>query len=368
MTLLHKHRYDDDTSQSIVTAAPISAESVAIVDVRKAGIWSDISRHRFGSLFSSPPWIEAVGRTYDFEILASAHTTGGRIDAALPFSHVRDIRGSRVICLPFSDYCDPLVDDAGIWADLIAPVLALNAPISLRCLRNTIPVQDTRFKLRARALWHAVDLTRPEDELWAGLTGSARQNVRKAQRGGVVVRAGSSLEDVRLFHRMHCHLRKLKYRLLGQPWAFFENLYELFAPGGIAVLLAELDGVPIAGILFLEWNGTLYYKFNASFDQQFRPNDLLAWHGILLGKERGLARLDFGLSDVEQPGLVRYKRKFATEEREICLLQWRPDAYSDPRGEQAGRTLGRMTRLFTDPTVPDEIARAAGDELYRFFC
>jgi CelD/BcsL family acetyltransferase involved in cellulose biosynthesis len=374
MTLLHRHRYREDahgTDAGRFTAAPAldATRSVAILDARNGELWSDIARHRFGSLFSSPPWIEAVGRTYDFEILASAQMRAGRIDAALPFSHVRDLRGSRVVCLPFSDYCDPLVEDAETWMDLIAPVLALNAPVSLRCLRNTIPAQDARFKLRARALWHGVDLTKPEDELWAGLTGSARQNVRKAQRANVVVRAGRALEDVRLFHRMHCHLRKVKYRLLGQPMAFFENLYELFAPGGgITVLLAERDGTPLAGILFLEWNGTLYYKFNASLDPEFRPNDLLAWHGILLGRERGLARLDFGLSDVEQPGLVRYKRKFATEEREISLLQWRPEAYADPRGEQAGRTLGRVTRLLTDPTVPDEIARAAGDELYRFFC
>jgi CelD/BcsL family acetyltransferase involved in cellulose biosynthesis len=372
MTLLQRHRYGEGTSeesQSIATPAASATERAVIVDARNEAAWDAIARHRLGSLFSSPPWIEAVGRTYDFEILASARMKGGAIEAALPFSHVRDIRGERALCLPFSDYCDPLVDDAETWGELIAPVLALNVPVSLRCLRNDIPVRDNRFTLTARALWHGIDLTKPEAELWDGLGGSARQNVRKAQRAGVVVRAGKSLEDVRLFHRMHCHLRKLKYRLLGQPVAFFENLHEMFSPsGGITVLLAEHSGTPIAGILFLEWNGTLYYKFNASFDREFRPNDLLAWQGILLGKERGLSRFDFGLSDSEQSGLVRYKRKFATEEREISLLRWRPESYADPRGEQAGRMLGRMTRLLTDPAVPDEIARAAGDDLYRFFC
>jgi hypothetical protein len=88
----------------------------------------------------------------------------------------------------------------------------------------------------------------------------------------------------------------------------------------------------------------------------------------LLGRRHGLTQLDFGLSDIEQPGLVRYKRKFATEERDIWLLQWRPEAYADPRGEQAAQMLGRVTRLLTDPAVPDEIAPAAGNDLYRFFC
>lgn len=168
---------------------------------------------------------------------------------------------------------------------------------------------------------------------------------------------------------MHCHVRKSKYRLLAQPLAFFESLHASFAAEGrLTVLLAEVEGTPVAGILFLEWGDTLYYKFNASFDRQLRPNDLLVWEGIRLGRERGLARLDFGLSDAQQPGLVRYKSKFATEDGEISLLRWQPPDHADPRGELAGQTLHRMTHLLTDPLVPDDITRAGGDALYRFFC
>jgi len=156
--------------------------------------------------------------------------------------------------------------------------------------------------------------------------------------------------------------------MLAQPLAFFEALHEIFSPSDrITVLIAEHEGEPIAGILLLEWHDTLYYKFNASLKQHFRPNDLMAWEAMLLGHRRGLTRLDFGVSDLDQPGLVRYKSKFATEERDIDFLQYLPVAYSDPRGDQASEVLGRMTQLLTDTSVPDEITRAAGGELYRFF-
>jgi CelD/BcsL family acetyltransferase involved in cellulose biosynthesis len=300
---------------------------------------------------------------------ASVHLSNGVVVAAIPFTHVRDVRGERVVSLPFSDYCDPLVEDGEVWKDLVAPILAYDSPVMLRCLRNAVPVEDTRFQASLRGLWHGIDLTRTEKDLWATLDGSARQNVRKAQRNGVVVREGRTLNDVRIFHDMHCRLRKSKHRLLAQPLAFFEALHGLFAPcDGLTVLLAEFDGEAIAGIFFLEWGGTLYYKFNASVDQRHCPNDFLAWQGILMGRQRGLARLDFGLSDVAQSGLIRYKRKFATEEQHIWLLQWRPQGYCDPRGEQVSQMLGRVTSLFTDPAVPDAIARAAGSELYRYFC
>jgi len=343
--------------------------SATVIDMRRDDLWGSVADHRFGSLFSSPPWIEAVARAYGFEMSASVQLKSGVVAAGVPFVHVRDIRGERIVCLPFSDYCDPLVEDGEAWRDLVDPIFAYDLPIALRCLRNSVPVEDARFQAHLRGLWHGVDLIRSEDDLWSTLDGSARQNVRKAQRNGVTVREGRTLLDVRTFHEMHCRLRKSKHRLLAQPLGFFETLYEVFSPSdGLTVLLAECSGKVVAGILFLEWGDTLYYKFNASVDQRHCPNDLLAWEGIRMGRRRGLARLDFGLSDIEQPGLVRYKRKFATEEKGIQFLRWRPQGYSDPRAEEATQMLGRVTSLLTDPAVPDDIARAAGNELYRYFC
>ena len=339
------------------------------IDVRSTPQWPEFARHRFGSLFSCPNWINAIANTYGFAINASVRTNGGRIEAAIPYCRISDIRGDRIISLPFSDYCDPFVSDSETWKQLIAPLLAEKVPISLRCLRSEVPAVDERFQRKVPALWHGVDLTISEEGLWAGLHSSARQNVRKARTSGVVVRNGFTIEDMRTFHRMHSKLRKSKYRLLAQPLTFFENVFHEFArTGGVNVLIAERDGEPIAGIVLLEWNGTLYYKFNASLDQRYCPNDLLAWHALQYGRQRGMVRLDFGLSDLEQPGLIRYKRKFATDEREISFLHWRPDGYANAKGEQASQILGQVTRWLTEAAVPDEITRAAGEKLYRYFC
>lgn len=327
------------------------------------------AEHRLASLFSSPAWIEALSCAYGLRIEASAVLRHGRAEAALPFCRIADIRGERIACLPFSDYCDPLVEDPADWTALLAPLLAAGVPVRMRCLRNELPVADGRLRLSGQALWHAVDLGREEGAIWAALDGSARQNIRKAARHGVVVRRSSSLDDLRRFHAIHARLRKAKYRMLAQPFAFFEALHAGFAPGErLHLLLAEVDGTAVAGILLLEWGDTLYYKFNASIETHLRPNDLLAWEGIRLGRGRGLARLDFGLSDADQPGLVRYKAKFATEQRAISMLDWRPAHHADPRGEEVGRALHHLTRLLTEPSVPDTVTCAAGDQLYRYFC
>jgi CelD/BcsL family acetyltransferase involved in cellulose biosynthesis len=343
--------------------------SVRVINAQNKQLWPSGAEHNLSSLFSSPLWIETLTRTYGFEILASTFTWPGEIQDAVLFSHVSDLRGERIVCLPFSDYCDPLVQDAEAWQEAIKPILALSLPVTLRCLRNEIPVNDSRFATVGRLMWHSVDLRRSEEELWAGFSGSARQNVRKAERSGVVVREARSLEAVRVFHRMHCHVRKSKYRLFAQPAAFFDNLYQIFGVSQLlTVLLAEVDGFPIAGVFYLEWGDTLYYKFNASVDQRYCPNDLLAWEGIRLGQRRGLAHLDFGVSDPVQLGLIRYKRKYATQERSVSVLRWQPPDHVNMRGDRVGRMFNRITQLLTDPAVPDEITRAAGDELYRYFC
>jgi hypothetical protein len=75
--------------------------------------------------------------------------------------------------------------------------------------------------------------------------------------------------------------------------------------------------------------------------------------------------VDWGISDLDQPGLVAYKRKWASEERRVVTLRGGPDP--TPKTE-VGTMLGELTRLFTEPSVPDEISTQAGALLYRHFC
>ena len=340
-----------------------------VVGTCDPGFWNNLAEHPSCSLFTSRPWMEAVAATYGFSISASARVIRDKVAEAIMFSHISDIRGDRIVSFPFSDFCDPLVTDVVEWRECVAPLLDQRVPVNLRCLRNDIPATDHRFQAVKQLAWHGTDLTRPEEALWAALPGSARTEIRKARRRQLVVRQGRSLDDVRKFYAMHCYVRKAKYRLLAQPFAFFEQLHAAFAPSGhLTVLLAEDRGVTVAGIFFIEWADTLDHKFNASLDQAAAPNDLLVWEGIRMGQRRGLKLVDFGASDLDQPGLMRFKRKYATEERAIVCYRWEPEEYVPARSRQADRLLGSITQLLIDPTVPDAITRAAGDKLYGLFC
>ena len=122
-------------------------------------------------------------------------------------------------------------------------------------------------------------------------------------------------------------------------------------------------------MLYLEWQHTLYYKFNASDPDELtlRPNDLLMWSGMELAQERGLDTLDLGLSDWDQDGLVRYKRKFATREGSILFLRSASRTDSTHQDKHALRVMGALTELLTDVDVPDHITERAGEAMYRVF-
>ena len=158
--------------------------------------------------------------------------------------------------------------------------------------------------------------------------------MRAATRHGVTVRFGSGLDDARAYHDLHRRTRKRKHRLLAQPVSFFENIWKQFSPDdSIVVGFAEHEGDVIAASFYLVWNDVWYYKFGASIFERsvVRPNEILAWESIRNGRDRGCRSYDWGVSDLDQPGLVAYKRKLATEERRVSVLRHTPAGYTNPQ-------------------------------------
>jgi CelD/BcsL family acetyltransferase involved in cellulose biosynthesis len=340
------------------------------IDPRSNPLWERLVTRQPSSVFHSPAWTRVLAETYGLDVRAIVLVDGARQPrAGIPFCRISDIMGERIVSLPFSDFCDPLVGDTDDWSALVDGLLAEGCPVSIRCLHNRLPCADERFALVGQARWHGVDLGGEPCALWSGVHESSRRAIQKARRQGVSVRLARGTDELRAFHEMHVRVRKYKYHLLAQPYAFFESIWRHFveAQRG-ALLLAVHDGWIIGGVMLLEWQGGLYYKFNASVAATLscRPNDLLMWETIKYGQERGCSHLDLGLSDWDQEGLIRYKRKFATCEGVISSLQHSPDAEQLRRQCEMRSMFGRLTGAFADASVSDEVSKTAGELLYRF--
>lgn len=341
------------------------------VDAASDALWQTLVEQQRSDVFHSPAWARVLAKTYGFHPRARLLVDGaGKPQAGITYCRVEDMMDERTISLPFSDFCDVMVANQAQWQQLMGGLLDEGRRIRLRCLHNEMALADERFETVGRARWHGIDLQRDEESLWQGLHSSARRAIRKAREQGVSVRRSTDKADLRAFYEMHFGLRKYKYQLLAQPYRFFEHIWDEFiATERGALMVAVYENQVIGGVLFLEWQKKLYYKFNASHRDfiSLRPNDLVIWDGMKYGCEKGYEYFDFGLSDWDQEGLLRFKRKFATEEKTITLLQHLPPGLPTPKEVQMRQLLPQLTDLFVDESVPDHVTEKAGNILYGLF-
>ncbi|MCD2195818.1 GNAT family N-acetyltransferase [Actinomycetospora endophytica] len=353
------------TLPSPVASGPVP-EPPRTLDPRHDPRWAQWVGGGRGSLFSSPPWLRAVCRTYGFSAHARLVTGPDARTAGVAWVPVDDVRGPRRVTLPFSDRADPLPEDPELLRRLVADRPAA-LPWTLRALEPTAIRTLPGARITGRAAWHATTLDVDREGLEQRIHPQVRRNSRVAARRGVRVRRGTTLADLHALHALHVERRRERYRMLAPPVELFEELAAEFdLRDTMAVLLAEADGDVVAGALFLEWDGVLYYKFGASRAAALalRPNDALFLAGLHHALARGLRALDWGVSDLDQPGLVAYKRKWADDERRVAGVRLGPP----PASTRVDALLGTVTALLTDPTVPEELTARAGRELYRYFC
>ncbi|MFN8089626.1 MAG: GNAT family N-acetyltransferase [Mycobacterium sp.] len=348
--------------------APHPAAAIVAVDPRDDVRW-DVLASDAGSLFTSSPWIRAVSESYGFAPQARvALDAEGIPRSGFAWVEIEDIRGERLVSLPFSDRAEPILSDPSIWPLLAEDAFSGDVSMTVRCLDGAAPASDSRLVNIGVAAWHETTVDRPLEEIRQSLQPSARRAAASSARRGVDVRVCTGLDAVRQFHGMHVGLRKGKYGMLAQPADFFDRIWAEFCDSeGIFTLLACIDSEPVAGAMLLVWGDTLYFKFAASRLEALHllPNYAVYWRTIQLASGLGLRRVDWGLSDLDQPGLVAFKRKWASGESRIHTL--RTTTHTARQSSEMGSLLTGLTNLFADESVPDEITARAGSLLYRYF-
>jgi CelD/BcsL family acetyltransferase involved in cellulose biosynthesis len=329
--------------------------------------WRALVEGPEGSLFTSPPWLRSVARTYGLHPSCRMLVRDGDAYAGFAYTRVDDLRGRRVVGLPFSDWSDPIGCGRDTWRVLGDGVVDAGLPLRLRVRDATAPGADPRLEHRGHLAWHATEVASANVR-----SSSARRNVAKAHREGVRVEIHRGPEALVEYHHLHVRRRKFRYGMLAQPLAFFENLHQEFAPNdSILTFLVRWDRLVIGGGVFLIWGDALYYKFGASSGEHLglRPNDAMFDAALNWAREHGLRRVDWGCSDLDQPGLLDFKRKWADEERRITLLgAGRLDTHESARSAETAAVLHELTRLLTDTSVSDDLTARAGSLLYRYFC
>ncbi len=160
-----------------------------------------------------------------------------------------------------------------------------------------------------------LDLTLAEEELLARMKSKTRYNIRLASRRGVTVREGA-LRDLGLFYEMYAETGR-RDGFLVRPYRYYCLTWQRFLQAGMAtMLLAEVGGEVVAGVILFHFGRRGWYMYGASTGRHrnLMPNYALQWAAIRHLKEMGCTIYDlWGAPDVLDEsdsmwGVWRFKR------------------------------------------------------------
>jgi CelD/BcsL family acetyltransferase involved in cellulose biosynthesis len=345
------------------TASDVRLE---IVDPLADPAWSElVDRDPAATIFHHPAWLRLLREHYRYSVAAWCLPGGdGRLAAGLPVARVSGrLTGARLISLPFSDVCEPLHDPAAeLEPATFAAAVAkqrdrTGLPLEVRSEVADVPGGVVVQKYARHRLVLEPDVERVERRF---AKSQVRRGIAKAIRQGVTIERHQSRSGLLRFYAMHTSTRRHQ-GVPTQPRRFILKFSELFDAGLGFVLLARREGRDIAGAVFLAAGATLTYKYGASrrSDLAVRPNNLLFMEAIRWGCEHGMRTLDFGRTDLDNEGLLAFKRSWGADESPLAytyLGRRKPDS-APGSAQRAMRSVIRHS--------PPAVGRLVGEALYR---
>jgi hypothetical protein len=341
--------------------------SLYVINPLSDNRWDDlVARHPRASVFHERGWLEALNRTYGYQpFVLTGSPASQQLSSGLVLCRVSSwITGTRWVSLPFADHCDPMLNDLG---DLPEFTKWLRA----ECDRQVWKYVELRLMSRGEEsgtftrdrtyLLHTLDLCPTLEEIFRSLhKDSAQRRIRRAERAGLSYEIGCAKHLVEQFYRILVMTRK-RHQVPPQPRLWFRNLVECMGDK-VQIRLARKNGTPIAALLTLRHRSSVVNKYVCS-DARFHHLGgvpFLLWKLIEESKASGAQEIDFGRSDVDNPGLINFKDRFGTTRKSITYLRY----------PQAGTLKSAlwwdsqtMHQLFS--MVPDALLPTFGKVLYR---
>jgi CelD/BcsL family acetyltransferase involved in cellulose biosynthesis len=330
--------------------------------------WSTLlAKDPRASVFHDPRWLGALQQTYGYEpVVLTTCGPGQELTDGIVFCRVKSwLTGRRMVSVPFSDHCQPLVSGSQQLAQL---VLGLererdSGKWSYVEIRPVDHPPDDRVSAEGRQVYcfHRLDLSMSKEEIFCGFHKNAVQKqIRRAERESLSYDVGSSESILQQFYKLLLITRR-RQGLPPQPIAWFRNLIACMGDA-IKIHVASKDGHPVASIVTLRHKKTMIYKYSGS-DKKFGKlggTQLLLWKAIEEAKDDGLLELDMGRSDRNNEGLIVFKDRWGASRSELTYFQYRKSPILSPGVHAALHAARQIAYL-----APNLLSGVLGRALYR---
>jgi hypothetical protein len=339
---------------------------VYLVDPLADPRWERFIRvHPSATVFHSRGWLQALKYFYGY--LPVAFTTTApheKLRNAAVFCEVQTwLTRRRLVSLPFSDHCDPLMDDPE-GAQAILSHLTQN-PRRWRYIemrpRTGIPGSRSLFHKSESHCLHLLDLSADLEVIFQGMHADCvRRKIRRARREGVTCERGNSAQLLREFYDLQVATRR-RHGLPPQPLGWFATLAQCLGRD-FTIWTARRNETPLASMITLSFREHMVYKYGASdaIHHSLGSVPLLMGEIIEHAKSHGYRELDLGRTALEHEGLLRFKDHLGAQRVPLVYRRYPADS-----GVASPKNLRLRMGNWVLARMPERLLVPLGELLYR---
>lgn len=300
-----------------------AATQIDVLNPSEGAEWDRlVLSHPDASFFHAAAWARVICQTYRHRPLYfSCATPGGELAALVPLIEISSpLTGRRGVCLPFSDFCGPLVfteNGLNLVEEELRRVTEQRAWKYFE-IRGGNGAQSSAETAEV-FYGHKLNLAPDVETTFARFGSSTKGAIRQALKSNLNVEVMGTRAAVEEFYRLHLRTRR-RHGIPPQPLSFFMNIYEFVVKAGLGFVVLAREGVQaVAGAIFFRFGRQAIYKFAAS-DPSYgrsRGNNLVLWQAIKHFAESGVQMLHFGRTVLSNEGLRRFKLSWGAEEEKL---------------------------------------------------
>lgn len=156
-----------------------------------------------------------------------------------------------------------------------------------------------------------LDLTKPEEELLAGMHSKARYNIRLAQKHAVTAEEDNSDKAFERYLDLMFAGTAQRQRIYAHQRDYHEQLWSVLKEKMAHLWVAKYQGKIIAADIIFVFKERIYYAYGASAleHKEVMAPTLLLWEVIKWGKNSGMKEFDLWGAE-EGRGFSRFKEQF----------------------------------------------------------
>ena len=352
---------------SFATRTHSATKEICEIDPIRDPRWEVlVDRHPQASVFHSTKWLKVLQSVYGYEpVVISSCPVGDRLTNGLVFCRAKSwLTGRRLVSLPFSDHCEPLINRSDELDDMLLQMERYVDEDKWKYVEirpvSWEPSSRTRFARVVKHYLHRLNLSLSSEQLFHSFhKDCVQRKIRRAERENLKYEDGASEELLEKFYRLLVMTRR-RQGLPPQPLSWFRGLIAAFG-NDLKIRVASKNGAAVASILTLSHKKSIVYKYGSS-DAAFNNlggTAFLLWKTIQEGIDRGFEELEMGRSEVDNLGLVAFKDRWGASRSIISYWTY-------PRRETGPPSIWkqRLARQVVS-TVPDLALKTIGKLLYK---